>query len=182
MDFFHKVYYQLTSLIKESSDLFLGFTCKWSTFVTAIENALGPMAGVRRLIHFTTSKEYLRGGISLADTFHKCNHVVEETFGKLDTILTQEDGQKRSNKITKEYMKFMAAFEVVQALPTEYDRVKEDLEISIAECVHKASKYFTAWMEEAHENATKKGHSVMYREKILPDLSQNKNFKIILQQ
>ena len=104
--------------------------------MTAIENALGPMAGVRRLIHFTTSKEYLRGGISLADTFHKCNHVVEETFGKLDKVFIHEDGEQRSNKVTKKYMKFIAAFEVVQALPTEYDRVKEDLEISIADCVH----------------------------------------------
>ena len=71
----------------------------------------------------------------------------------------------------------MAAFEVVQALSTKYDRVKEDLEISIADCVHKPCKNFTTWMEEAHENATTKGYSVMYREKILPALSQNKNFK-----
>ena len=79
------------------------------------------MAGVRRLIHFTSSKEYLRGGITLADTFHKCNHVVEETFGKTDTVFTHEDGEERSNKVTKEFCKFMAAFEVVQALPTEFD-------------------------------------------------------------
>ena len=123
-DFFHKIYYQLSSLLKESSDLFLGFTCRWSTFITAVENSLGPMARVKRLIHFTTTKEYLRGGISLADTFHKCSHVVEETFGKNDTVFTQEDGQKRSNKMTKEYKKFMAAFEVVQALPAEFDRVR----------------------------------------------------------
>ena len=173
--FFMKVYYQLTLLIKESTDLFLGFTCKWSTFVTPIENALGPMAGVKRLIHFTTSKEYLRGGISLADTFHKCNHVVEETFGKTDTVFKHEDGEERSNKVTKEYSKFMAAFEVVQALPTEYDRVREDLEISIADCVHKSSTYFTTWMAKALENATTKGHSVMYRDKILSALSLNKN-------
>ena len=32
-------------------------------------------------------------------------------------------------------------------------------------------------MEEAHKNANTKGHSVIYREKILPALSQNKNFK-----
>ena len=48
-DFFNKVYYQLTALLKDSSDLFLAFSCRWSTFVTAIENALGPMSGVKRL-------------------------------------------------------------------------------------------------------------------------------------
>ena len=90
-DFFNKVYYQLTALLKDSSDLFLAFSCRWSTFVTAIENALGPMSGVKRLINFTTSKEYLRGGISLADTFHKCSHMVEETFGKIHTVFEQED-------------------------------------------------------------------------------------------
>ena len=73
--------------------------------------------------------------------------------------------------MTKEYKKFMAAFEVVQALPAEFDRVREDLEISIAECVHKPTKFYTTWMEEAHKNATTKGHSVIYREKILPALS-----------
>ena len=55
-DFFNKIYYQLTKQLKESNDLFLGFTCRWSTFITAVENALGPMAGVKRLIHFTKTK------------------------------------------------------------------------------------------------------------------------------
>ena len=90
----------------------------------------------------TTTKEYLRGGISLADTFHKCSHVVEETFGNVDVILEQEDGVKRSNKMTKEYKKFAAAFEVVEALPEEFDKVREDLEISIAECIHKPVKFY----------------------------------------
>ena len=58
-------------------------------------------------------------------------------------IFKHEDGEERSNKVTKEYAKFMAAFEVVQALPTEYDQVREDLEISIADCVYKSSTYFT---------------------------------------
>ena len=31
-DFFNKIYFQLTHLLKESSDLFLGFTCRWSTY------------------------------------------------------------------------------------------------------------------------------------------------------
>ena len=83
--------------------------------MTAIEYALGPISGVKRLINFTTSKEYLRGGISLSDTFHKCAHVVEETFGKIDTVFEQEDKVKCSNRATKEHMKFMAAFDVVES-------------------------------------------------------------------
>ena len=102
----------------------------------------------------------------MADTFQKCAHVVEETFGKNDTIFEQEDKVKCSNRATKEHMKFMAAFDVVESLPTEYDRVREDLEISIAECVHKPTKFYSTWMEEAHKNATTKGHSMIYREKI----------------
>ena len=74
---------------KESNDLFLSFTCLWSTFITAVEDALGPMAGAKRLIHFINSKEHLRGGISLADTFYKCSHIIEETFGKVDVITEQ---------------------------------------------------------------------------------------------
>ena len=120
-DFFNKVYYQLSTIIKESSDLLFGFSCKWSSFVLAIENALGPMARVRRLIHFVSSKEYMKGGITLADTFYKCNHAVEETFGKTDNVFMHEDGVERSYKVTKEFCKFMAAFEVVEALPTEFD-------------------------------------------------------------
>ena len=59
--------------------------------MTAIENALGPMAGVRRLVHFTNSNDHLRGGISLADTFHKYSHRVEETFSKNDKLFMHED-------------------------------------------------------------------------------------------
>ena len=32
-------------------------------------------------------------------------------------------------------------------------------------------------MEEANKNATLKGHSVLYKEKILPALAPNKNFR-----
>ena len=84
------------------------------------------MAGAKRSIHFINSKVHLRGGISLADTFYKCCHIIEETFGKVDVITEQEDAVKRSNKPTKEFQKFLAAFEVVEALPAEYDKVKED--------------------------------------------------------
>ena len=69
----------------------------------------------------------------------------------------------------------MAAFEVVEALPTEFDRVREDLEISIADALHKSSIYYTTWINTAMENATTKVHAVIYREKILPALSLNKS-------
>merc|ERR1712030_199812 len=98
-------------------------------------------------------------GISVADTFQKCSHVVEETFGKVNIILEQEDGVKRSNKMTKEYKKFASAFEVVEALPAEFDKVREDLEMSIAECIHTPVKFYDTWMEEVNKNATTKGHS-----------------------
>ena len=101
-DFFQKVYYQLTRQLKESNDLFLGFTCRWSTFVTATEDALGPLANVKRLKNCLNTKEHLRGGISLADTLYKCSHIVDETFGKVDISTEQEDKVKRSNKPTKE--------------------------------------------------------------------------------
>ena len=72
---------------------------------------------------------------------------------------------KRSNKMTKEYQKFQAAFEVVEALPAEFDKVREDLEISIATHIHNPVKFYETWMNKASENATLKGHQVLYREK-----------------
>ena len=47
----------------------------------------------------------------------------------------------------------------------------------IASYIHKPVKFYDTWMEKASENATLKGHSVLYREKILPPLTQNKNFR-----
>merc|ERR1712030_27860 len=38
-DFFHKVYYQLQRQLKDGNDLYLGFQCRWSTFITASEDA-----------------------------------------------------------------------------------------------------------------------------------------------
>ena len=116
-EFFSKVYYRLAALTNTSSDLFLGFQCKWSTFETAINDSLGPMAGVKRLIHFTNSKEHFKGGITLADTFQKCAHIVEETFGQDEKVFEHEDGEERSNKVLKEWMKFIKAFELIQMLP-----------------------------------------------------------------
>ena len=79
----------------------------------------------------------MKGGITLADTFHKCNHTIEETFGKTDNVFTHEDGEIRSNKVTKEFCNFMATFEVVGALPTEFDQIRVDLELSISDAVEK---------------------------------------------
>ena len=84
---------------------------------------------------------------------------------------------KRSNKPTKEFQKFLLAFEVVEALPTEYDKVKEDLHLSIADYIYNPVKFYETWIEEADKNATLKGHSVMFREKVLPALAQNKSFR-----
>ena len=55
-DFFQKVYYQLSRQLKEGNDLYLGFQCRWSTFVTAVEDALGPMANVKRLKTYLKTK------------------------------------------------------------------------------------------------------------------------------
>ena len=66
-DFFQKIYYQLSRQLKEGNDLYLGFQCRWSTFVTAVEDALGPMAHVKRLKTYLKTKEHLSGGISLRD-------------------------------------------------------------------------------------------------------------------
>ena len=119
----------------------------------------------------------MQGGISLGDTLHKCSHVIEETFGKVDITTEQSDGVKRSNKMTKEFQKFLAAFEVVEALPAEYDKLKEDMEISISSYIYKSVKFYDKWIEEANEKASVKGHTVLFNEKILPALAPNKNFR-----
>ena len=92
-DFYNKVYYALATIIKESSDLMLGFSCKWVDIVKAVENALGRMASVKRLVHFVSIKEYMKGGITVADTFNKVNHFVEETHWKTDKVFMHEDGK-----------------------------------------------------------------------------------------
>ena len=97
-----------------------------------------------------------------------------DTHGKTDKVFTHEDGQQRDNKVVKEYLKFLAAFEVVEAFPPEFNNIRVDLELSIAEAIDKSSVYFTTWMVSALTNATAKGFAVLYREKILPPLSLNK--------
>ena len=59
------------------------------------------MAALKRLIHFVQTKDYMKGGISVADTFNKVNHFIEEKHGKTDKVFTHEDGQKGTTKSPK---------------------------------------------------------------------------------
>ena len=144
-DFFQNVYYQLQRNLKEGDNLHLGFQCRWTVFTTSTEEALGPMANVKRLKTFLNTKEHLKGGMSLNNTFYKCNTLIDDTFGKIDVLTTQGDKQLRSNKPTKEFQKFLLAFEVVEALPSEFDKIREDLEISITNYMFKPEKFYDDW-------------------------------------
>ena len=134
-EYFNNFYYQLQRNLKEGDNLMLGFQCKWSEFEKAMEEALGPMSNVKRLKTFLNSKEHLKGGVSLANMFYRCSTLVEDTFGKLDEFTLHSDKVTRDNKGTKEYHKFRMSFEIVEALPSEYDKVSEDLMISITKYV-----------------------------------------------
>merc|ERR1712090_73507 len=83
----------------------------------------------------------------------------------------------RSNKPTKEFQKFLLAFEVVEALPNEYDKISEELEISITNYMFKPEKFYEDWTKEASETACSKEHTVLYKDKILPQLSQVKSYR-----
>ena len=100
----------------------------------------------------------------------RVNHYIEETHGKSNKTFKHEDGQQHDNKVYKELLKFLAAYEAVEAFPQEFKDIKVDLELSIADGVDKSGK-FTTWMKNANSNAIAKGHAVVYREKILPPLS-----------
>merc|ERR1712015_392764 len=176
-DFYQTVYYQLQRDLKEGDNLHMGFQCSWGVFTKAVEEALGPMQKVKRFRNFINTKEHLRGGMSLSNTFYKCSTIVEDTFGKNDVFTTQSDQQLQSNKPTKEFHKFWLAFEVVEGLPSEFDKIKEELEISIAKYAFDPEKFFEEWTTEASTNACSKGHSVLFKDKILPQLSQTKNFR-----
>ena len=171
-DFYQTAYYQLQRDLKEGDNLHMGFQCRWVTFTNAIEEALGPMQNVKRLRNFINTKEHLKGGMSLSNTFYKCSSLIEDIFGKIDVFTTQSDKQLRSNKPTKEFHKFLLAFDVVEALPSEFDKIREELEISIASYAFEPEKFYEEWTKEASENACSKGHSVLYKDKILPQLSQ----------
>jgi len=115
--------------------------------------------------------------MSLNNTFYKCSTRKDDTFGKIDVLTTQGDKQLRSNKPTKEFQKFLLAFDVVEALLSEFDKIKEDLEISITNYMFKPEKFYDDWTKEASENACSKGHTVLYKDKILPQLSQVKSYR-----
>merc|ERR1712030_178738 len=115
--------------------------------------------------------------LSLNNTFYKCSSLIDDTFGKIDVLTTQADKQLRSNKPTKEFQKFMLAFNVVEALPSEFDKIREELEMSITKYMFKPEKFYEDWTVEASEAACSKGHSVLYKDKILPQLSQVKSYR-----
>merc|ERR1712105_321692 len=98
------------NILKEGDNLHLGFQCRWTVFTTSTEEALGPMANVKRLKTFLNTKEHLKGGMSLSNMFYKCSTLIDDTFGKIDVLTTQGDKQLRSNKPTKEFQKFLLAF------------------------------------------------------------------------
>merc|ERR1712030_208516 len=87
-EFFQKIYFQLQKQLKEGSNLHLGFQCRWSIFITATEDALGPMANVKRLKNYLSTKEHLRGGVSLANALYKCSNVVD-----LEAKITVNEGE-----------------------------------------------------------------------------------------
>ena len=95
LEFFNKFYYCQAILIDNSADLNLGFTCKWTQIVEAVDTALGPMASVKRLTNFLHKKDYMKGGISTADTFNKIDHFIDENQGKSIKTFKHEDGIMR---------------------------------------------------------------------------------------
>merc|ERR1712105_199787 len=126
---------------------------------------------------FLNTKEHLKGGMSLNNTFYKCSSLIDDTFGKIDVLTTQGDKQLRSNKPTKEFQKFLLAFDVVEALPSGFYKIREELEISITKYMFKPEKFYEDWTKETSETACSKGHTVLYKDKILPQLSQVKSFR-----
>ena len=105
---------------------------------------------------------------------HKVANIVEETFGKADVVTKQTDGMERSNKPTKEYEKFRLAFELIEALPQEYDNTREDLVMNVTNYMYNPIIFYDDWVKEAEKKATNKGHVVLFKEKILPPLTQAK--------
>ena len=79
--------------------------------------------------------------------------------------------------ILKEWLKFMKAFEIIQALPTEWEALREDLEISISTYAHNTTKFYETWMTEAYTNASNKGYALLFKERNLPALVLKKEFK-----
>jgi hypothetical protein len=87
------------------------------------------------------------------------------------------DNVKRDNKGTKEFHKFKLCFDIVDSLPSEFDKITEDLLLSITKYVYEPTKSFEEWTQEACTNACSKGHTVLYKEKIVPQLTQGKTYR-----
>merc|ERR1711874_235830 len=102
---------------------------------------------------------------------------VEDAFGKTDVCTMHSDKIKRDNKGTKEFHKFRLCFDIVDSLPSEFDKLTEDLLLSITTYVYEPTKSFEEWTKEACENACTKGHTVLFKEKIVPQLTQAKKKK-----
>ena len=79
-----------------------------------------------------SKKQYLKGGHAVVETMHQINFWVDECYGKTDKVFKHEDGTTRDNKVVKEVLKFLAAYEVIANIPPEFRGIKPDLELSIA--------------------------------------------------
>merc|ERR1712030_182278 len=135
---------------------------------------------VRRLKSFLNSKEHLKGGVSLANMFYRCITLVEDAFGKTDVRTMHSDKIKRDNKGTKEFHKFKLGFDIVDSLPSEFDKLTEDLLISITNYVYEPTKSFSEWTKEACTNACAKGHTVLFKEKIYHNSRKQELIETIL--
>ena len=74
----------------------------------------------------------MRGGISLSDTMNKINHFIDKNQGRVDKVFKHENGTMRDNKVHKEQLKFMTAYEVASSLSTEF----KDKLTSLKQCSH----------------------------------------------
>ena len=175
-EMYNKIFYHLKSSVEDgvTHDISLGFTCKWELLVTACEDALGPMADVKRARNYINGKDHLKGGISLHNSLNRVNNIVEDSFGKADVVSKLDDGTEISNRAVKEYEKFRLAFEISEALPVDYDRTREDLVTGLSKNMYNPSKTFKAWVTEIEKTISTKGNSVLFKDKMLPQLTQAK--------
>ena len=62
--------------------------------------------------------------MTVIQTLHEINFLIEECHGKTDKVFKHEDGTIRDNKIAKEVLKFLAAYEVIANLPPKFKDIK----------------------------------------------------------
>ena len=104
--FYNKFYFSLAALVDNSSDLNLGFTCKWTQICEAVDDALGAMARVKRLSSFLKKRDYMKGGFSFADKMKQINYFIDEYQVKTNKVFLHEDGTQGDNKVAKVQLKF----------------------------------------------------------------------------